>query len=176
MKRIVLSAVALLLVLNLCSCVLIQRLYLGLTDMAMMGSFASQLFSSIQDKDKERFSETFSAYVSSADGFESDIEKLFGYIKGSVISWNEDGSPVEFDSAGENGKIKEMCLWYDLITDEEHYYVFLNFVAVNSIDNSDEGINSLWIVEKNDAAEWNMTIEDMAAVKGISIPFYGNES
>lgn len=176
MKRITILTVTLLLVLNLCSCALIQRLYLGMTDLEMMGSLASQLFSSIQDKDKERFCETFSAHVSSAEGFGSDIEKLFGYVKGNVTSWNEDGSPVIFDSTGENGKIKEMCVWYDLITDEEHYYVFLNYVAVNSTDRYDEGFNSLWIIIKNDVSEWDKTTEDLAAVKGISIPVYGDKS
>ena len=87
MKRIVLFAAALLLIMNLCSCGLIKRFYLGMTDGDMMDSYASQLFSSIQDKDKERFCETFSANVSRSEGFYSDIDRLFGYIKGNGTSW-----------------------------------------------------------------------------------------
>ena len=176
MKRIVLFTAALLLIMNLCSCGLIKRFYLGMTDGDMLDSYASLLFSSIQDKDKERFCETFWSNVSGSEGFYSDIDRLFGYIKGNVTSWKADESPVVYESNGEAGKTKEMSVWYDLITDEEHYYVFLNFVAVNSSDRYDEGFDSLWIITKNNVSEWDKTMEDLASTKGISIPFYGNES
>ena len=176
MKRIIILAVALLLVLNLSSCNLIQSILTGSpvfkSDERIMKECADQLFSSLKEKDVKKLCGSFSAQVGGTGIFQEEAAGLINYIEGNVTSWIAVESPVVNSSSGEDGNTKEMWAGYDLITDEKHYCVYLYYVSVDNNGRNDEGLYSLWITEKNDDSEPHVSMKDMASIPGITIEYY----
>lgn len=173
MKRITVIFILFVLFFSFSSCVFSNILTYPGSDDKLMRECADRLFNAVKSNDRESVKSSFSPDVSID---EDSVDKLFSYIKGNIISWKEDGSPVCYDSSGEYGRIKELIFRYSLTTDSEEFMVYFYDVPVDTSKEGNKGIHSLMIIRKDEESKLTGNIEDRAKTPGITIPFYDAET
>lgn len=127
----------------------------------------SQVAEAVNTRDKEMLKGLFSIYISEDnENFDEDIDSFMSYIKGSVVSYEIEDTPVAFEYSEGEGLRKKLMYWGSLCTDEENYSVFFVDYPIDSLDEESEGLHTLRIIkaEKEDMLEGTMEDWDTPGV------------
>ncbi len=82
---------------------------------------------------------------SESDNIEVCIDELFEFIKGEVLSWKIEESPIVEDYAEAGKKSKREMFWFSLKTTEEVFSVFLSYYPIEDINPDNKGVYSMLI-------------------------------
>ncbi len=139
-------------------------------DTRLVNTRMEQLFNAIKEYDGTALKEVFSQKaLAETENINTEINNLFSFIQGDVISWSRDESPVVFDNVEYGKKSKQLSGWYGLETTEQTYLIFLVDYPIDTMNVENEGLYSLMIIEAEDENELTGTWEDWA-IAGINIP------
>ena len=166
MKRILLLTMLLFCMLILTSCTK------GNTDMFFLDEDNNladkrmeQLYEALEQSNEKEIKKIFSKNaISKAENIDNSIENLFLFIKGKVISWNRDESPIVFDSVKDIGETKQIVTWYSLQTDEQQYLFLLVDYPIDTISPNNAGVYSLGVLKLEDEDKLTGTLEDCFAL------------
>lgn len=128
------------------------------------------LYNAIKENDKEVVKKTFSNKAcSDAGNIEVQIDGLFEFINGELLSWNREESPVVEDYAEFGKTAKHEMFWFSLKTSEDVYSVFLSYYPTENINPDNKGIYSMLIIRKCDENSLEGSINEWSSVPGIKI-------
>lgn len=128
-------------------------------DEEMANSRLEQILECIDLKDTKKLKGLFSNNAfKDAENLDEDIEKLFEFVNGKIVSWdNSDGLTVK-ESKDSGKKSKEVHSYYYVSTDEEKYFFMLVDFPVDTINADNEGLYMLLVVKSEDESEiWDET-------------------
>ncbi len=128
-----------------------------------------QVLEAIENQDKDALKGLFSkrALEETAD-FDAGAEYLFELFQGDVASWDGDIGPV-YESIELGKRTKEMTSFFDVVTDEQTYIVFLADVPVDTQNPDNAGLYALRVVKAEDE-ETQLTYAEDMMVPGIYMP------
>ena len=120
-------------------------------DTGLAESRMKQLVNAIKQQDEEAIKELFSEKaIEEAGDIDSNVADLLSFVRGEVVSWTQDGSPVVFEDFEYGSVTKELLTWYDLKTSEESYRVLLDDYPIDTVDSKNVGLYSIMILRAED--------------------------
>lgn len=131
-----------------------------------------KLAEAIKNKDKEKMKSVFSKNaIKEAKTLDKDIEELFGFVKGDVVSYGRTKySGMMSDSTYDYGKEKTMISpCFTLKTDEAKYYLGIQQCAKDDFDRDNEGIIYFCIINAEDWKEDGFYMHYYENASGIII-------
>ena len=156
MKKIATLILAVLLLINFSSC-LNPTTSLFKSDSDQATERAAVLFTAIENKDKQACEKLFAKKVRNSQDFDKQIEELFEYFDGKVVSYEENG--LQTSSSSEEGE-----------QSKEYYRVALLDVIYDDFDSDNCGIHSLYIIKANEDTDLTYSYwGDHKYTKGINI-------
>ena len=168
MKKIATLILAVLLLINFSSC-LNPATSLFKSDSDQATERAAVLFTAIENKDKQACEKLFAKKVRNSQDFDKQIEELFEYFDGKVVSYEENG--LQTSSSSEEGEqSKEYYSSFELKSDRTNYRVALLDVIYDDFDSDNCGIHSLYIIKANEDTDLTYSYwGDHEYTKGINI-------
>lgn len=140
------------------------------TDNNLADICINNLCGGIKEKDKMAVKKIFSEKAcSESDNIEVRIDELFEFIKGEVLSWKIEESPIVEDYAEARKKSKREMFWFSLKTTEEVYSVFLSYYPIEDINPDNKGVYSMLIIKESDENTLEGSIDEWSTVPGIQI-------
>lgn len=140
------------------------------TDNNLADICINNLCDGIKEKDKMAVKKIFSEKAcSESDNIEVRIDEVLEFIKGEVLSWKIEESPIVEDYAEAGKKSKREMFWFSLKTSEEVYSVFLSYYPIEDINPDNKGIYSMLIIKKCDENTLDGSINEWSTVPGIQI-------
>lgn len=121
-----------------------------------------QVAEAVKNNDKEKLKGLFSVYITEDNDFDADIDSFMEYIKGRVVSYEIEETPVAFDYSEREGQRKKLMYWGTLCTDEETYSLFFVDFPTDTIDEENEGLYTLRIIKDEKVDMLEGTMEDWA--------------
>lgn len=126
-----------------------------------------KIISAIKANDKEALKLLFSKIaIDESDDFDGEVDSLFDFIQGDIISWKRDGWGSD-ESIADGKKSLMIRPGFKVVTDVEEYMLFLIDYAVDTIDPDNEGVYMLEVSKSSYSGEWDSWQVRMRA--GISI-------
>lgn len=174
MRKIVYVIVILFCIVVLCSCTIggVFAFFFGDKDNDFADARMEEVFDAIKEQDKDALKAIFSTKaLAETETMDVDIDALFSFIQGEVVSWSRDESPVVFDYVEYGDKIKQLLTWYTLYTDEHCYLVFLVDYPIDTIEPENAGLYSLIILGLEDEGKMEEAVEELI-IPGICILDY----
>lgn len=112
------------------------------------------IIETFKNKDHDALKAMFSKQVlTEADDFNGDIDSLFNYIQGDIISWESTGAytfPEERNADGAGNHKKEAESTYVFKTSEQEYQIAIYENVIDTANPDNIGIFSLCIICKKD--------------------------
>lgn len=140
------------------------------TDNNLADICINNLCGGIKEKDKMAVKKIFSEKAcSESDNIEVRIDELFEFIKGEVLSWKIEESPIVEDYTEAGKKSKREMFWFSLKTSEEVYSVFLSYYPIEDINPDNKGIYSMLIIKERDENTLEGSVNEWSTVPGIQI-------
>lgn len=138
------------------------------------------ILSAIEEKDKDKIISMFSGNIRSNLGDrEGDADKLFDFIVGDVEKWEKRSGPGVSESVNSGEKSKVINSYYNLYTNEETYFFFIEDCQINTADPNGEGLILLLVVKEEDRMKIYDDNEKILfdngnklSPYGVYIPFY----
>ncbi len=127
------------------------------SDYELSVACVEEIFDSLKDNDDTALRECFSQNaITEATNIDAEIEALFSFVQGDVVSWEQRGTfalpghTSEY-SDGNGGKRKSIDFWFALNTTEQRYYVYVTDYPTDTIDPDNEGLYGLIFIKAEDA-------------------------
>lgn len=140
------------------------------TDNNLADICINNLCGGIKEKDKTAVKKFFSEKAcSESNNIEVRIDELFEFIKGEVLSWKIEESPIVEDYTEAGKKSKREMFWFSLKTTEEVYSVFLSYYPIEDINPDNKGVYSMLIIKESDENTLEGSIDEWSTVPGIQI-------
>ena len=171
MKKIIYLMIILVLLLMLNSCMKgeMSMHFFEDKDNRLADARMEQVFNCIKDHDDDALKKAFSQRaLAETENINTEINNLFSFIQGDVISWSRDESPVVFDNVEYGKKSKQLSGWYGLETTEQTYLIFLVDYPIDTMNVENEGLYSLMIIEAADENNLTGTWDDWT-IPGITV-------
>lgn len=111
-----------------------------------------KIFTSIKNNDKEALESLFCNDIIEDDDFSSDMDNLFRYISGDVLSYEFDGLPGQGMSRQYDDIEIRVYVSFTLYTSTNEYYISFFSYPRNDFDENKVGIERFAII---DAYDWN---------------------
>ncbi len=134
-----------------------------------------QLLLAIENEDKDSIRKMFSEYaISKSENFDGDIENLFEYFRGELISFNKNGTYVPYMESGSEGIMKLVDYQNVVRTSEDTYLLTTRYYIVDTVTHDNVGIYSLNILNleeyrKYDKPEKQENIEYLPGINMVYI-------
>ncbi len=128
------------------------------------------LCSKIKKKDRIAVKKIFSKKACfNAEDIEIQIEELFKFINGEILSWKREEPPIVEDYTDAGKEVKLEMFWFSLKTTEEVYEVFLSYYPVEDNNCDNKGIYSFLIIKECDKNTLEGSIDEWSTNPGIKI-------
>lgn len=128
------------------------------------------LYTAIKNEDKDAVKNLFSNKAcSDAVNIDDQIDELFEFINGELISWNKEESPIVEDHTESGKNSKHEMFWFSLKTSEDVYSVFLLYYPIENMNPDNKGIYSMLILRECDERNLEGSTNEWSAVPGIKI-------
>ena len=112
-----------------------------------------EIISAIKERDRKALRSLFSQKaLGEVENFDDDMDFLFDFVKGNIISWERDDG-ISSDETISYGKRSLMIRsLYEVITNTEEYYFFVVDYNVDTINPDNAGVYMLEVMtsEGND--------------------------
>jgi len=139
-------------------------------DDEMADSCVKDVSKAIKSRDKKAIKSLFSKKAcKEAENIDSDIDNLFSFIQGDVVSWERKESPVSGEEYHYGKTLKELEIWYVLETNKQKYAVFLYDFHKNTIEPDNQGLYTIMVLKAEDKDHLKGYIEDYM-IPGVCIP------
>jgi len=113
-----------------------------------------QIFEAINNKDIDALRGMFSkTTLNETDNIDEDINSLYDFIEGNVVTWNRIAGPTTFDTFDYGEKIKDMQTSYEIETSEGKYSFAIQDFIVDTANPDNVGIYSMYIINTKDIDE-----------------------
>lgn len=123
----------------------------------------------LEAKDTETFETLFSKQArTEVDDIEDEIQKLFDFIDGKIISWKYDGDQTSY-SISEHKREKSICSWHVVNTDNEIYRFFIIDNVLDDINPDNVGLYAVRVIKEKNYEE-QRSILQKTDVPGIYVP------
>lgn len=130
-------------------------------------------YHAVQNGNTDGIKDMLSNKACADDGnMETQVNKLFEFIKGELISWDREESPVVEDVSEFGATTKHEMFWFSLRTTEDVYSVFFSYYPVDEIDPDNEGIYSMLILRECDEHRLEGDMKEWGMIPGIQISWY----
>lgn len=130
----------------------------------------ADMISAIESEDKESFVKLFSKNTrSEAEAFSEDVDAFYDFIQGKVESYSLSPGGSASKEVEYGKVIREVYATFCLVTTENTYYIALKECIIDSWNSENEGVISLYIINKKD---WQTEFEyhgDGLWTEGINI-------
>lgn len=127
-------------------------------------------YHAVQNRDIGGIKDIFSKRAcADAGNMETQVNELFEFIKGELISWDREESPVVEDVSESGATTKHEMFWFSLRATEDVYSVFFSYYPVDEIDPDNEGIYSMLILRECDEYRLEGAMNEWSTVPGIQI-------
>ena len=124
----------------------------------------------VQNKNTNGIKDVFSNRACvDAGNMETQVNELFEFIKGDLISWDWEESPVVEDVSESGATTKHEMFWFSLRTSEDIYSVFFSYYPVDESDPDNKGVCSMLILRECDEHRLEGTMNEWSTVPGIQI-------
>lgn len=124
----------------------------------------------VQNKNTDGIKDVFSNRAcADAGNMETQVNELFEFIKGDLITWDREESPVVEDVSESGATTKHEMFWFSLRTSEDIYSVFFSYYPVDEIDPDNKGVYSMLILRECDEHRLEGTMNEWSTVPGIQI-------
>lgn len=128
-----------------------------------------QILKALEDGNSESLETMFSIQaLSETKDFSGQVDALFGFFQGKVLSWKRTGLTSSESVDGREKSCKNI-LWYEVITDKEEFIFFMIDCCIDTKDSDNVGLYTLRIIKKEDEEEQLTYWQDME-IAGIFIP------
>ncbi|MCL1917959.1 MAG: DUF5104 domain-containing protein [Peptococcaceae bacterium] len=115
-----------------------------------------QIISAIKGKDKEALKSLFSKKaLDEANDFENDVDNLFDFVKGEIISWERDG--ISGDESIRYGKKSSMIRFgINVNTNKDTYRFYVIDYITDTINPDNQGVYMLEVrlVDSPNTGSW----------------------
>jgi hypothetical protein len=110
-----------------------------------------QVLIALKNKDKNLLKAMFSKKVlEESNLIDNDIDYLFNFFQGDVISWNQDGGPIVDLNINYGERLKEMKSFFKIYTSEQKYLVFILDYYEDTAHPENVGLYTLRIIKMED--------------------------
>lgn len=154
---------------SLCtSCGSIRNIYVANDEQQAEACF-EKIRAALEAKDTESFENLFSEQAwKEVDDIEGEIQKLFDFIDGKIISWKDDGAQTSA-SVSEGKREKTIRTWYIVNTDNETYRFFIIDNVLDDINPDNVGLYAVRVIKEKNYEE-QRSILQKTDVPGIYVP------
>ena len=112
-----------------------------------------------------------------AGDIEAQIEELFVFIEGDVLSCKRDeNTPVVADEVEYGKASKCEWIWFTLVTSKDTYYIFLSYYPVETINPENKGIYALLALRACDEDGLDGSMNEWSELPGINIQRFQDET
>lgn len=123
-------------------------------DKEMANSRLEQVVEYINSKNADGLKTLFSDKALNESGdFEKSAEKLFDFVQGEIISWDDSEELTVTDANDYGKKSKEIHSYYYVSTENQTYFFMLWDCPINTKDINEEGLYMLLVVKESDEAD-----------------------
>ena len=133
-----------------------------------------QILLAIENKDKDSIRQMFSkSAVSESENFDGDIEKLFEYFRGELISFNKDGTYVPYMESGGEGTMKLVDYQNVVRTSEDTYLLTTRYYIADTVIPDNVGIYSFNILNLEEYRKYDKPEkqENIEYLPGINMKY-----
>jgi len=121
-----------------------------------------QVVNAIEGRDATALSGLFSELaLSRADNFDSSMNTLFGFFRGSVRSQGMDGEAYEYEEDAGPSQVNEIFSFYHVDTENDKYSLFMAYRVLDTTHPDGLGIYSLRVIRTVDRGEFFVRDTDM---------------
>lgn len=105
----------------------------------------------INNKDLDSVKNIFSVNtINSDENLDEEIQGLFDFMSGDIVSYEESDPSSSFDSFDKNYKIRMISSFYYVSTEKEKYFFLINNYSMNTKDTDMQGVKYLIVVKADD--------------------------
>jgi len=105
----------------------------------------------LENQDKEGLKAMFSEQaLSDADDFEGNLDNIFVFYQGKVISWEKSSGPTVFESNDHGHVTTQVSSYYYVTTDKQKYFFLLREYPVDTDHPENVGLYLLLVVKAED--------------------------
>lgn len=110
-----------------------------------------QVLEAIKTEDKDAFKAMFSKQaIDESENFDDNMDALFGFLKGTVESWEESSGPTVENYSYQGHKYKKVDSYYYVTTNQQKYYFLLLDWPVDTDHPDNVGLYMLLVVKAED--------------------------
>lgn len=121
------------------------------SDQQVSDEIIETVLDGINNEDTDSIKNIFSEKaVSESENFDDNVQSLFDFIDGEVVSYEESDPPSSFDSSDSDYKIKLIKSYYYMSTNSEKYFILIENYAINTKNIDNQGVKCLIIVKADD--------------------------
>jgi hypothetical protein len=152
-QKLFFPLIIVILIANMCSCG-VSKLFINntISDEEEAKITIQRLLTSIENKDKTAAENIFSkSVINSNVNFEKTLDELFQYMQGDFLSFGKDWSNPDVEEGinddGSGRRWKVFLSTYEVKTTVQNYRFAIKEYKIDSLDSSNIGIYSLYVVE-----------------------------
>lgn len=137
-----------------------------------------QVLEAIENKDNNALKSLFSQEaLNETENFEKDINALFEFFQGKVISKEKSDGPTVFDSIDGGKRRQKISSYFYIQTEKQKYFILMDDFPIDTFNPDNEGLYLILLVKAEDEEKiWDENekiLYDIVNGEIIDIPHSG---
>ena len=172
-KACALLITIIILIMKSCGETSIRKEFFSNNDRKTANALFEEVIESIQNRDSDALKSLFAdSVLEKRENLDEQIEELFDYYKGEMLSYNDHAGPQrndEIQNVGEAYHLSTLYLSYDIETTQDKYRFSIKYIYIDTAHAENEGIISLCTIRTEDFADPSFTYHGNIETPGIHI-------
>lgn len=171
-KACVLLIAIIILIMKSCGETSIRREFFTTDTKKITNELFEEVIESIQNRDSDALKSLFAdSVLEKRENLDEQIEELFDYYKGEMLSYNSGGGERhdEIQNVDDAYHLSTLYAYFDVETTQDKYRFSLKYRYIDTAHTENEGIISLCTIRTEDFADPRFTYHGNVETPGINI-------